>query len=1464
MAAPQAHSQARPSDAKHYVEYEEYVDFQLEKTRSIVKRTDILTTLTTLAVAVIAYLFVFVVFDQWIIAGGFSYTARVLLLSLVTAVVTGTLVLRVLFPLLKQVHPLYAARVIERSDPQLKSNLVNFVDVKMSNAESAPVVLKSMQKRAAVELSHIDVEEAVDHRPLLRVAYALLAVVIIAAVYIVWSPKDPFASVRRALLPTSPIEVATETTISDVNPDGDSAVPARTVVTIEAEVRGKDANHAQVLYTTHDHKYVDQIVEMRRIDENLTRFRGVLNGENGRGLLQSLTYRIVAGDAHTRDYVVNVIQPPGARIDEVHYAFPTYMQLEEKTTSVGDIDGWEGAVVTVKATANVPIKTAMIVLSDTEDVHAKGEETMMQIADGTRLSASWKLEFRSDGTSARFYHIDVKTDKGEVDPDPTVFTFRIRPDQRPEAALLAPAGDLTMPANGTIPLVIQASDPDFQLRSVTLKAERNGEAFLDQRLFEERELGQSFRGTHDFRLDPLRLTPGESFLFWIEVKDNKQPTANRANTPRIKVDIGKPVTTAEAQKQLAEEKQKQQDQLAKASEANNSDDVQKPQPREADEAKPDDAQPRPDRPEPSGEKPADPKRAQKQPDQENSGDDVSEEPGDKPGRKAQKKATEEEALQRLLKKQPREQPDDQQQPANDEKQADQTNKTDGHQSDRGKGSKAGQKSDKPDRAKSKQDQSKTKAGSNDNGDNKDDGAQPGDSPKPADSKPKVKPNAGDQKNQSDENTGDKPAAGKKAVGLKPGDDKDAADDEKDPGEQNGSADKKGAGKKDTGSKEKGKDGANKSDAAKKDAGHDAGKEGASDDDAAKDDSNGGDAKQGDAEQGDADKPDAGKNADGKKDGGKKDSGSPQDMPDSAEKPAADQKQKAQGGAGQKGAADSDAASNSKDQSKAKGSPGKSDKPAGDQQAGDGKGEKTQKQGDGPAKASDDPNPSGKEEPAEDDPNAKKNKATGNETGEATGNEEADPDATQANNDLKKKEGSQEGARKSSAGSDPKAKKTGQKRQPQDGTKQGSPDADNAERAPDGKKPTEQPGELDEPGSKTAAEKQADDSEKRPGQPPDVGNKKDDPGDGRKKGQKSDQPQAGEKGSSAATDKGKKGANKPGAGDKGDAEGNTDPTTQKTGQPGDKKEGPGSTSKPSEDGQGQKKDGPGGEKGQKSSPQSGQGQEGDQPGEEGAGGEKSAGKKGQPGGKQGAKDSGGKESGGKESGGKAGTGGNEGQGEAGKPGSKPGNSKGQADGQPAKPGKPGDGQRQSGSGASSLPPNDGKQNGAGQGADVENAKPRERSADEPTTPEDEEANLEAARKATNLVLQRLKSQLERGEVDQELMDELGWKDKKDVERFVKFLEKGMGQQGDDHSPEAEARRMQFEETLKSMDLSSDTQRRNGSTGKERAIEQIGAKNAPVPREYEKVWQSYTRSLSKQGDKGDAKAKGADKSKVGKGK
>lgn len=1475
--------QTRTPDSRNYVEYAEYVDFQLDKTRAIVKRTDILTTLMALAVGVIGYLLAFVVFDQWIIDGGFGYASRVVLLVIVAAVVLVTLAWRVMLPLLRQVHPLYAARVIEQSDPKLKSNLVNFVDVKLANAESAPVVLKSMQKRAAVELSHIDVEEAVDHRPLLRIAYALLGLVIVAALYIFISPKNAFVSVRRALLPTSPIAVATKTEISDVDP-GDKDVPARTRQVITAEVHGEQADEAQILFTTADHKYVNEPVKMRRETAGLSKFVGELNGENGKGLLQSLTYRIVAGDARTTDYTINVIQPPSARVDEVHYVFPKYTELEEKTTSGGDIDGWEGTIVTVKATANMKVAEARIVLTDSDDKSEKGEEILMQVADGTLLTGTWKLEFRSDGTSPRYYHIRVKTEnqkKDEIDSDPTQYTLRIRADQRPDVALLDPTGDLTRPANAIIPLVVQAADPDFKIRSVILRGTRGSDSLFvqDVKLFDDELPARSVAGKYNFRLEPLGLKPGDRIQFWIEAKDNKQPTANRTNTTPINVTIDKPVSEEEVQKQLAKDEQAQQEQLERSKDGNNPEvaDKEKSEPRDGDKQD-ERAQPRKEQPDPAVAQPKD-KDEPAYEENENGDRKFNKNTPDQ----QRKPTNNDEALSRLLKKQ---QQDHNNQNSDDkQEQQDQQNSTDRTQQQRGDGEGQSGQGNSKGQKQAKSDQSKS---GNDRGaENSPDGDRPGNQTKPGDDnsdsekgdshdkksggtgkKQQSPANAGDKNQQRDkaasenktgensdpvegDKAGESPRNAKDKSQPMPGsegeqDDKGRGDKSKtgkksENGENAGSDDQKPGAKSGTKKDEQKTDGAgDNSDQENRATKNAAGKDqspkadGASDPsqpeggaDKSKKDKSGKDknATKGAGEEGDDQQPG---NASDKKQPGAKPEGSGEDDRAAGDQQNPKEKNKQQGGAGKKPADKSEGGGDSKDDQQGQGTPGQSDKNEGDQQPGDAGGDKSPKNGKGPKKAGGDSDPKGPEKPAEDDGTAKDKPATGNEEGEGTTDEgRGDRQNPRASDKVKKKEGAGQGSKKDAADGDRDAQKAKQKRGADEGAEGGTDDAEHAERAPDDKKNAEKPGKLDSPPSEKGVERRKEGSEKRPGQNPDVDNQQM-KGKGREKGQKSEQSDPGEQGSGVANDEGKKGANKAGRGDKSDEPGNTDPSNEKTGEPGSQQKGKGSATKPSDDGQGQKQEAGGDNPGDKAAGQKGKNAQGGKQGQGKDDGESGDGKpSGESGGKKGGNQSG---QGGKDSGDQPG--GQDASGKSSQPG-----------------GKPGSGQQRSGSGISSNP---GQGNQPGDGENPE-GEPRERQArTEPPTAEEEAADLENAKKATNLVLKRLKSQLERGDVDQEMLDEMGWKDNKDVEKFVRYLEDNLKQNADDDSPEAQARRMQFEETLRNLDVGSETNRRSGSVGKERAIQQIGTKNVPPPREYQKIWESYTRSLSKQSEKSEPKA------------
>ncbi len=52
------------------------------------------------------------------------------------------------------------------------------------------------------------------------------------------------------------------------------------------------------------------------------KFRCVLTGDNGGGILQNMTYRIVAGDATTPEYKIRVIQPPAATIESIRLDIP--------------------------------------------------------------------------------------------------------------------------------------------------------------------------------------------------------------------------------------------------------------------------------------------------------------------------------------------------------------------------------------------------------------------------------------------------------------------------------------------------------------------------------------------------------------------------------------------------------------------------------------------------------------------------------------------------------------------------------------------------------------------------------------------------------------------------------------------------------------------------------------------------------------------------------------------------------------------------------------------------------------------------------------------------------------------------------------------------------------------------------------------------------------------------------------
>ncbi len=1396
---------AGSANSARYVDFDEYVELKLQKTQSSIKTTDLLVALAGVAAMFLGYLLVFVVLDQWVVPGGFGIGLRWTLLLTLLVTTAAWLVWKVGRPYLRSVNGLFAAREIEKSEPDLKSNLLNLVDLRAAGREIEPSILRALERHAAVQLQQIDVTQAVDHRPLMRTAYALLAVLVMFCLYAFFSPKKISNSIWRALLPPAALEVATRTEIIAVQP-GDTTVMARSSVEVIVDLVGVIPERAEVQFSTIDGKFQNESVLLNP-DDSKTRFRGWLAGEKNQGLLQDLTYVVRANDAVSKTFRITVEQPPSATPEKVLFEFPPYMKLESTEQLGGQIEAWEGTKVTLLARTNMPVKSAVVeFLDEANSDQSNGEEVPMTVSgDGQHLEAKWTLTLRSDASYSRHYRIQCMSKTGTKDPQPTVYGITIRPDLPPTVALLEPVRDFEAPANAVIPLLIQASDPDFELSRINLHVEKAGQSILNESLSDTKQSRALLK--HDLALDPLGLSEGDVIEFWVEAFDNKQPRANRKNTnPRLKVTIVKPVSPKEAREKLAEDQQQRDQRLADARQEQNAD------------ARPD--QPQQD----AGTKDA--PRDQKDRDQ-NDRDPMPRDTGDPS--KAENTGNDGSAGRPG-------------QPKDKGKEPGQTgNRTDQRDPGAADGTSDPSKGDpKPGSPKSgepKQD------GSNKDGTNKDGKSGTNQQPLSPDGEDDDKAletllkkfgqsrdgKPGEVKTQPDNSNADSKVdpRPKSETGEKP------------PQQENTRPESTGTPPKPDGSS---KDPATKDPATKDDpqpgqnpAETEPGKTEPRQADGSKpkddlkpngDSNTNSDPKKGSNNKGPDNKSPRPETTPNEKQPNETEGSKKEQGPKGTESPTNDKTGKTQPPSGKgdmtkKGPSPETAADPSPDSG-----PGENPKPASPKKEG------------ADNKRPGEPNPGSSSKPAPDSPDAVKKPGTGDEKGPAE--PENDPNVKPT-----PKQG--EGLTR-----DPKDKAATRPADPKNEGTTPEPKKDSASE----KRPSQQPADP-------KIEQQPTEPGKTPmPQPGPKSNQNSDPKtadeplkNGQKNEKKTDKPTGGGKQGLTKPDKeGTSGGEQPGEGDP-DKRGDQQQADSKTGKPGDQqKSGPGSTSKEQGDSKdkGKPKVGDGKEEeptgepskdagkpdntGKPSDKGSEQGPSkndeppaSDKPSDKKQGGDKQPGK--QPSDQQGDAKSGSKDKTDKSDG---------------KPGQEQGDS-GKQDGKQADDGKPSNKPGKNSAGGKQGRRSDG--GGAAQSGPMTDAPIDDTSA--PTTNEEgEEANLEYNKQATELVLKRLQDGLERGDVDPELLEQLGWTEA-EMKRFAERLGKHLQEsKSPDETPESQARRQQFEEMLKSLDLKKRGAKRSGENSPQRDVNQIESRRANVPPQYRRAYEQFTKDLARQKQPGPA--------------
>jgi collagen type III alpha len=517
------------------VEYDEFIEAQLRKTRGQVRMVDLAGALMTLMAGGLLFLLAAALVDHWVVRGGMAPWARWAALTLFVVSGAAYLVVGVVPSLVRRINPLYAAEAIERSRPTLKNALVNFLFLRASSVALPPRVFEAVEEQAATNLARVQVDATIDRTRLVRTAYALAGVLLVAALYTMISPKNLLQTAGRIVMPWAEIDAPTRTTIVDIVP-GDVQAFRGQQVAISARVQNLPANaKVTLLYSTADGQTVDRAVDMVLADDGYKHAATLPAGDGA--LQQNLAYRVEAGDAISRRFQVRVVSAPAITVQSVTYRYPKYTNLlEQRVERQGDIRAIEGTEVLIEALANQDIDTAAI------DFDCDATHDRPMLVSQREAKVNFRLALRPDRQAPDHatYQLLFKNQEGQVNPQPVRHQIEVTPDLPPEVQIVGPKqDDMELPADGTTQIEIVANDPDFALRTVKLSATSRDKAIVDEVLSSEEHQGQLVR---KFRLEPrkLGLKSGDVVDYWAVAEDNKQPRANQTVTPKRRFRIVSP------------------------------------------------------------------------------------------------------------------------------------------------------------------------------------------------------------------------------------------------------------------------------------------------------------------------------------------------------------------------------------------------------------------------------------------------------------------------------------------------------------------------------------------------------------------------------------------------------------------------------------------------------------------------------------------------------------------------------------------------------------------------------------------------------------------------------------------------------------------------------------------------------------------------------------------------------------
>ena len=493
-------------------------------------------------------------------------TVRITLLVVGTGVIGYLLYKYLVQPLRASLTFRDVALNVERNHPDLEDRLVSAIE--FGNRESADPIETHMLQRLLEDTTErvkdINFKATIDHSRT-RKHVGIAALVVVGCVILsMLFPTEIHTSLLRVLVPWEKTDPILTTKLA-VEP-GNARILRGKSLPIHVTVTGKSADKVVLTYRDIGGQQ-PSTSDVNKDEQQPKTMIGMLqNPDDKRGFAYEIfnidtdmEYYVVANEATSERYTVEVFEMPKVTEISVAYTYPDYTGLKPVVqTGTGDIHAVVGTQAEVRLTTNKAIQTATfsrktdvvndLQISTAQELSATPEPISTQMTISDRNTLTTTIDVVEDGS----YNIQLLCIDGFNNEIPIEYMIRAIPDAVPEVVIKEPGRDVKVTKLDEVEIIAEATD-DYGVAELKLmyrigsdelqelvmesakeaigsqpSAVSNKRLLLNENLLPEsrkpKAESQYADGAYTFYLEEFDVEPGDIISYYAHATDNNTRT----------------------------------------------------------------------------------------------------------------------------------------------------------------------------------------------------------------------------------------------------------------------------------------------------------------------------------------------------------------------------------------------------------------------------------------------------------------------------------------------------------------------------------------------------------------------------------------------------------------------------------------------------------------------------------------------------------------------------------------------------------------------------------------------------------------------------------------------------------------------------------------------------------------------------------------------------------------------------